>query len=557
MKALNIIQTYRHIRRRQQIVGVLIKNGLGFLVQRYGLGSYAPVSCRGDLAACQRETDELLAHNLRRSLVELGPTFIKLGQVLSTRADLLPPAYIEQLELLQDKVPALPYEQIEKQLQQQIGDPAQIFAEFDRQPLAAASLGQVHRARLLSGEKVIVKVQRPDIENKVEDDLQIIANLARLVERKSADARRLGLVAMIEDYAKMFLRELDYAREARNTERIYQDFIDDERVTIPRVFWEYTTGKILTEEYIEGVKLNDIAEIKRRGWDVRKISRLGTESFLTQIIMHGFFQADPHPGNILIIDENKIAFIDFGETGTLSNQRLVSIGELLIGISQQDMDKAMATLQDMGLFAEMAGSLDDFQEDFEDLVKSVTSVGLGRIDLNRLRKELMGLSYRYQLKLPAYLTSLFKALITIEGVGKKLDPGYDFMETARPLAERAYLERIKPENIKLLLRRKYYRDIRPLGSLPGNFNFLVKNAAEGNFNMKLQMELSDRTYHRLSQLVSRLSVSLIITGALVGSALLFQSGHPEVMNQYAQVGSAGVILAMLGLIVFVIASWKS
>ena len=498
-----------------------------------------------------------MAYNLRRSLVEMGPTFIKLGQVLSTRSDILPPAFIEQLELLQDKVPALPYEQIKKQLQAQIGEPTRVFAEFDRQPLAAASLGQVHRARLQTGEQVIVKVQRPSIENKVEDDLQIIVKLARMVESKSPEARRLGLVAMIEDYARMFLRELDYAREARNTDRVYQNFAADERVVIPRIFWEYTTDKVLTEEYIEGVKLNDIAEIKRRGWDVRRISHLGTEAFLSQIVMHGFFQADPHPGNILIIDENRIAFIDFGEIGILSNQRLVSIGELMISISKQDMDKAIATLQDMGMFAEMTGNLDDFQEDFEDLVKSVTNASLGKIDLNRLRKELMSLSYRYQLKLPAYLTSLFKALITIEGVGKKLDPGYDFMETTRPLAEKAYRERIKPENIKELLRRKYYRDVRPLGSLPGNFNYLIKNAAEGKFNVQIQMELSDRTYHRLSQLASRLSVSLIITGVLVGSALLFQSSHPEVISQYARLGIAGVVLAMLGLIIFVVASRKS
>jgi ubiquinone biosynthesis protein len=554
---VNIRQTFRHIRRRQQIVGVLIKNGLGFLVQRYGLGPYAPVARRGELVTCRREADELLAFNLRQSLVELGPTFIKLGQVLSTRSDLLPPVYIEQLERLQDKVPALPYEEIEKQLRQQIGDPDEIFAEFDRNPLAAASLGQVHRARLRSGEQVIVKVQRPNIENKVEDDLQMIINLARMAESRSQDVKRLGIVPMIEDYARMFLRELDYAREARNTERIYNNFANDDRVLVPRVCWQYTTGKVLTEEYIEGVKLNNIAEMKRRGWDVRKISRLGTESFLTQIIIHGFFQADPHPGNILILEENRIAFVDFGEIGTLSESRLVSIGELLVAISQDDMDKAMVALEDMGLFEQMSGSRDDFQEDFEDLVKSVTSGGVGNVDMNRLRKELMGLSYNYHLQLPSYLTSLLKALITVEGVGKKLDPGYDFMDTARPLAMKVYTERIKPENITRYLRRKYYKDIKPLGSLPGNFNHLVKNAAEGKVNLTMQMELSDKTYHRLSQLVSRLSVSLIITGGLVGSALLFQSGHPEVMDQYARVGAAGFILAMLGLVVFIIASWKS
>lgn len=554
---MSIRQSIRHIRRRQHIVGVLLKNGLGYLVQRFGLSNQAPVARRGELVNCRREPDEMLAYRLREAFVELGPTFIKLGQVLSTRPDLLPPVYIEQLERLQDKVRPMSYKEVEKQLIREIGNPQEVFPEFDPEPLAAASIGQVHRAVLSCGAQVIVKIQRPNIERVVEDDLQIILGLARLSERRSQEARRLGVYAMIEDYAKMFRRELDYAREARSTERMYHNFKGDERVRIPRVYWDYTTPRVLTEEYIEGVKINDIEGMKQRGWDVRKISQLGTESFLAQIILHGFFQADPHPGNILVLSETEIAFIDFGEIGTLADNRLVIIGELLVGISKQNMDRAMAALSDMGITDNMVGAWDDFQEDFEDLVKSATTGGLGNLDMNRLRKELMELSYKYQLKMPAYLTSLMKALITVEGVGKKLDPGYDFMEAAKPLANQVYQERLKPGNFYKYINRKYYRDIRPLGAIPVHLNTLLKNAATGQTQIKMLVDLSEKSYHRMSQLVSRLSVSLIITGGLIGSALIIQTSHPTILQQYAVMGIAGFGLALLALVVFIFAAMKS
>jgi ubiquinone biosynthesis protein len=302
---LGIKQRYRNIRRRQQIVGVLIKNGLGYVVQRFGLTGLAPVSSRREVMSSHKEAHYFMAERLRKTMEELGPTFIKLGQVLSTRPDLLPPPYIEQMESLQDKVPPMSYLELVQQLERELGHPDEIFEEFDWQPLAAASIGQVHRAKLKSGERVIIKIQRPGIERQVENDLQILLSLARFSEKRSQEAKRLNITAMIEDYAKMFLRELDYAREARSTEIVYNNFAGDKRVIIPRVYWQYTTGKILTEEYIEGVRLNDIEEIKRRGWNLRQISRLGTETFLTQIVFHGFFQADPHPAISLSSTRNR------------------------------------------------------------------------------------------------------------------------------------------------------------------------------------------------------------------------------------------------------------
>jgi ubiquinone biosynthesis protein len=553
---LGFSKKMRHFKRYRQIVRVFMKHGLGYLVKLMGLDLLLPRQNRQEAKESGRESDRILADRLCRALTELGPTFIKLGQIFSTRPDMFAPAYIEELEKLQDKVQSFSYQEVVEQLVKEIGHPDEIFAEFNPEPLAAASIGQVHMGRLKSGERVIVKIQRPNIEEMVENDLEILLELAQLSEKRSAEAQRLGVVAMLEDYARLLLRELDYDREARNTERVYQNFVGDERVVIPRVYWKYTTRRILTQDYIEGVKLSDIDEIKARGWDRGKTSRLGTEAFLSQIVLHGFFQADPHPGNILVVDEDHIAFIDFGEVSALSERRLNSLGELLLSIDRKDMDKAVATLEDMGIITDSI-EMDAFQEDFSDLVELISASRIGNLDMNRIRKDLLDIAYRYQLKMPSYLTSLMKALITVEGVGKKLDPSFNFLEVAGPMAKKVVQEKMKPGNIYGYMRRKYYSDLRPLTSLPANFNRLLKTTDQGKLNMNIQISFSGGAKRSMTKLVNRLSASLIIAGGLVSSALIIQSSQPEAIVSHATIGVLGFAISLLALIVFIVSFFRS
>ncbi len=546
----------KYVRRRREIVGTFARHGLGYFVQSFGLGDLTALpSSRREITRPQKN-QYLLARNLREALVELGPTFVKLGQLLSTRPDLLPPVYIEELERLQDKVTAISNEELNRVLKQEIGDINQIFAEFNQEPLAAASIGQVHRARLLSGEEVIVKVQRPGIEEKVKNDLEILKGLARISERRSAEARRVGILGMVEDYARTLMRELDYEREARNTERVYQNFADDKRVVIPKVYRQYSSPRVLIEEFIPGLKLSDIEGIEKKGWSRRNISALGTEAFLSQIMLHGFFQADPHPGNILVVDEKTICFIDFGEIGYLSDLRLMYVGQLLVAVNKNDPYSAMSVMRDMGIL-DAVENTEEFAEDFADLVESLYSTSMGGLDMKRMRTEIMELTYRYQLKMPAYLTSMMKALITVEGVGKKLDPSFNFSEVASPLAKKVYRERLKPGNIGKYLRSRYYKDFEPLKEIPANFNRLLKNSAEGNLALKLQMDLSPRLYRKVTQLVSRLSFSLIITGALIGSALIIQTNHSTEIAQFVYLGVAGFAIALISLVIFFLGSFRS
>jgi len=548
---LNINQRIRLGGRYRQIIKTLIKHGLGYLIHRWGLEGAVPVPVFYLLHKCDLESDACMAENLTSAIMELGPTFIKFGQLLSTRSDLLSPAFIEELEKLQDKVMPFPIDQVKAQISAEIGPVEEVFADFDPVPLAAASIGQVHRARLKSGEEVIVKVQRPGIEKLVEDDLQILKELANLAEKHSPDARQIGLVALVEDYAKVLRLELDYDREAKNTERMRLNFAADDSVVIPRVYEEYSTRRVLTEEFIDGVKLDDFETIEARGWNRRKISRLGTRAFLTQVMMHGFFQADPHPGNIMVLSEDKIAFIDFGAIGLLTERRLTSLGKLLMGIEKKDLDKAMSALYDMGILNDQV-DLDSFEADFSDLVERVYLSSMGDIDTDRLRREMMEIAYRYQLRLPNYITALMRALITVDGVGKKLDPNFNFSEVAGPIIRDMYLERIKPEGIYRSLRSNYYREIKPLLSFPRNLNHLIKVAGEGELEVSHKHELKKNLESKLTQLSNRISASLIIAGGLVSTSLLLAAGDYSVAHLNTVLLATSGFAILMGLYAFLI-----
>lgn len=543
---MSIRRRIRHFRRYRQITQVFLKHGLGYLIHLMGMKRFVPLPALYSLQKYKREPDYYLADKLVHALMELGPTFVKFGQVLSTRADILSPAFIAEFEKLQDNVTPVPIEKIKAQIAREIGPVEQIFADFEPEPLAAASIGQVHRATLKTGEKVIIKVQRPEIEAQMENDLEILIDLACFIEKRSPEASRIGLLDLVEEYSRMIRPELDYDREAKNTDRMRRNFTHDNSVIIPKVFWEYTTPRLLTEEYIEGVKLGDLDEIDARGWSRNKISRLGSEAFLTQVMVYGFFQADPHQGNILVLAEDKIAFIDFGEMGSLSENRLVNLGRFLQGIDKKNVDQAMSALFDMGIMNDKI-DLDDFEGEFADVVERIYSSNIGGIDMNLLRKEILSLTYRYKLRLPSYFSALMKALITLEGVGKKLDPAFNISEVTEPIIQRMFSERSKPDEIFKTLQRSYYRNIKPLLSFPRNLNNLVKEAAQGDLEITHNAALEQHLDDRISQLTNRISASLIIAGGLISTSLLLLGSQHSIAHLNDVLIGTSIGISLIGL----------
>lgn len=546
----------KHFRRYRSIARILMKNNLGSLLKRAGLDLLLSREHRQEVNSGEPESDYAMAQGLCQALTELGPTFIKLGQVFSTRTDMFAPAFIENLEKLQDKVEPFSYQDVLRQLINELGHPDEIFAEFDPEPLAAASIGQVHRGRLKSGQQVIIKIQRPDIEKIIEDDLEVLTELAALSEWRSEEAKRFGVVEILREYGRILMREIDYDREARNTERMYQNFCNDKRVIIPRVYWQYTNRKILTQDYIEGVKISDLEEIKTRGWDRTKISRVGTEAFLTQIMMHGLFQADPHPGNILVIDEDHISFIDFGQVSALSPTRVDHLCRFIIAVQRTDLDMAVAALEEMKIITHEV-DMDAFQEDLADMMELMTVSSIGNLDMRRIRKDLLSFAYRYQMRIPNYLTSLMKALITVDGVGRKLDPSFNFVEVAGPITQKAMHSRLSNEHFLGTIRRKYYQDWRPLGSLPSNINQMLIDTNQGRLHMNNQIVFSPSAKRTMVTLANRVSTSLIIAGGLVGSSLIIQSGQGDFSASHTLIGTFGFTISLLAVVVFVISFFRS
>lgn len=552
---MNPILRIRFLRRYHRIMHVLAKHQLEYLMIKAGLDIFMPARLRKAAKEKFHSGKYNPASEFIEALIELGPTFVKLGQMLSTRPDLLPAAYIDELERLQDKVDPFSYEEVIEQINTELGDPHSLFKYFDPEPLAAASIGQVHRATLISGEEVIIKVQRPNIEKTIHRDLEFLCNLAALAERYSADARQIGTRGIVQEYSRLLKMELDYDREAKNTERMRKNFAGDARVLIPRVFWDYTTPRVLTEEYIEGVKFNDLEEIQRRGWDRKKVSAMGTESFLTQIVIHGFYQADPHPGNMIIVDEEHVAFIDFGEMGSLTGDRLRNLTALFIALSNRDTEQAMAVFGDMGIVTEKV-DYDAFTDDLVDLINKVYEAKLGSIDVSKIRKEFLDLSFRYRLKVPVYITTLLKALIIVEGVGTRLDPSFNFTEVMTGISKRVLDHKLSGKKVHEFVRRKYYRELRPLMFLPGYFTQLVKTTKDGELNVNIQMGFDKKASVKLTQLVGRLGSSLIIAGGMIGSALIMVGAGEHAVAPYATLGLTGFIISLVALVAFLLSAYR-
>lgn len=552
---MNPILRFRFLKSYHRIMHVMVKHQLEYLMVKAGLDIFMPSRIKRRAREKFQSGKYNPATEFIEALIELGPTYIKLGQMLSTRPDLLPPAYIEELERLQDKVAPFPYHQVIEQVTKELGTPRELFKYFDPEPLAAASIGQVHRAQLHTGEEVIIKVQRPNIEKTIYRDLEFLCNLAALAERYSPDARQIGTRGIVQEYSRILKMELDYDREAKNTERMRKNFAGNDKVLIPLVYWDYTTPRVLTEQYIEGVKFNDLEEIERRGWDRKKLSALGAESFLTQAVIHGFFQADPHPGNMIIVDENRVAFIDFGEMGSLSGERLRNLTALFVALSNRDTEHAMAVFSDMGIVTDKV-DYDAFTDDLVDLINKVYEARIGSIDVGKIRKEFMELSFRYRLKVPVYVTTLLKALIIVEGVGTRLDPEFNFTEVMNSLSKAAVNGRFTHDNMHSMVRRKYYRELRPLLSLPGHFTQLVRTTKDGELTVNIQMGFDKKASIKLTQLVGRLGSSLIIAGGMVGSALIMLGAGEHAVAPYATLGLAGFIVSLAALVLFLLSAYR-
>ncbi|MDE1888963.1 MAG: AarF/ABC1/UbiB kinase family protein [Planctomycetota bacterium] len=550
MQFRKIGQKIRDIRRLNQILRILTKHGFGFVIQQLHLKEH--IIGRGIIKTRVlgrlTEPAESRAVRLRKVLEELGPTFIKLGQILSVRPDLVPLDLCYELSKLQDRVPPFDYEDVRKQINESFGSyPDELFSTFDPIPVAAASLGQVHRAQLKTGENVVVKVQRPDIRKMIETDIDILYTLAHLANRYMHDIKIFDPVSIVDEFSKVITKEIDFTHEAHNINKFRKNFKDSTTVHIPEVFWDYTKSKVITTEEIKGIRLNDYLSQPHSDEEKKAVAANGANAILQQIFVDGFFHADPHPGNIFILPNNAAAFVDFGIVGRLDEDTRDAIVNLLIAVSMKNINSILKTLEALGAFVEEE-SIRDFKHNVSDFVERYYDIPLKQIEISTILPQAVDLMTRHKLKIPPQFHILIKALATIDGVARQLDPEFNTILHTRPFVERLVQERHDPKRVfkEVALYSSELLDIIKI--IPRDVYEIVKKIKRGNLKIEFEHQGLSKFISEMDKSSNRISFSLVISALIIGSSLIIMANRGPLVYGFPVLGILGFVFAgILGL----------
>jgi ubiquinone biosynthesis protein len=555
MKLFRANAGIREMRRFGTIARVLAKHGFGDLVdRRAGRNGGRP-----EMTFEQKLTSRPgfpSPRRIRLALEELGPSFVKLGQLMSTRADIFPPDYIDEFKKLQDQVPPTPFPEIRRVLESELKRPLnRIFQEFDSQPVAAASVGQVHVARLFSDEKVAVKVIRPGIEKKIQEDIRLMYFLANRIEKTFEVGRILGVVNVVQEFERVIFRELDMLIEAGSIEKFAYNFKNDDEIYIPKVYWDYSTKSVLVMEHIDGIKMDQVEAMRPLGIDPKEIALIGLRSFSRQLMKYGFFHADPHPANTLVMPDGRVSLVDFGITGYLDDEMMHQIANLFLGYAEHDYDMVMDALLEAGLINDETMDLKAFRTDLKDMSESFYGRSLQHISVKDVYDQLMQLVLKYRIRLPRNLLLLLKTFIQTEALGKILGSDASILEVTKPYArellQRGYDARSMFKNIG--------RDARALAgysrSIPQYVNAVLKAAAGGKQRVELVHSGFESLNTHLEKSVNRLTIGVVIAASIIAAALVLNSSEKVLELSGTVLGLQKISLtALFGLTGYIIAT---
>lgn len=491
--------------------------------------------------------DESLSRGerMKRALEELGPTFVKLGQILSTRYDMLPRDIVDSLSGLQDSVAEFSLEEAEKIFRSEIGCSfSESFSEFCPEPLAAASIGQVYRAKMFSGESVVVKIQRPNIEKIIKTDIEIISRMAKLVDESVNKSGMFKAGEIVKEFGYYLNREIDYTYEAQNALKFANNFKNRRGVKIPKIHWEYTTSKVLVMEEVAGIKISEVEKLKGKSWNLGKIAKNLADSFMTQVFIDGIFHGDPHPGNILVIDENTIGYIDFGITGFMDSGTKRFMISMLKSSQDKNVDSVMESLMEIGSASEDVNE-EELKKDIYFIMSHYFDMPMDRINVGDAIKEVFNTAYSHKLKLPAQLSLLMKATMTIEGCVRKLQPDFSLEEISKQTISRIYREKISARKFTSDLGKFLYENYETAVKMPKRVNKILENAEKNKIRLNLRHEDGDRYMEDIKDISSGL-VFGVITGALIlASSLMLLNVteiHSKVIKYAAMFTFAGSVL---------------
>ena len=550
----------RELPRLHEIASVFIRHGLGDFVQRIGIAGVlerAGAILQRSPVAEQVTLDP--AQRMRMALEELGPTFVKLGQVMATRVDLFPPRWIEEFEKLQAEVPPVPFEELLPQLTRALGrSPFEVFRDIETKAQAAASIAQVHRANLQDGTPVVLKVRRPGVRETIDADLRLLRRVAELIESEMPEARRYRPAEIAEQFAKSLEREADFVTETRNIERFAKNFAGNPHVVIPRIYPEWTSDVLLVQEHVAGIPATDPAAVEKAGLDRKVLASRGVDAFLKMILLDGFFHADPHPGNVFYLLDHRLVIIDFGMVGRLSPQRRRQVIDLMAGLTRMAEEPMLDVLLDWAgdAYVDEAKLANDVNE----MVFDYEGIPLKDIRVGSVIRQFAGIVREHSIVLPSDLSLMFKALITLEGLGRQYDPEFHIVDHLGPLVRSTFAERFQPAEIARRARGALGEVFNLVGSVPRDFARLLREARRGKTRIDLDLKRLDSFGRQLDRTLDRVAMGILTASLVIGSAIVLTvRDGPTVWGipLLPALGLLGYVLAFLNSVWIVYGIWRS
>jgi ubiquinone biosynthesis protein len=555
-----------HFKRYNQIISVLVRNGFGLMLEQMGVFGYLRMRRRQldpDSIKAAENARLSIGERLRCTCEELGPTFIKIGQILSTRPDILSPEITGELEKLQDSVSPYPFVEVRQVIEEEFGAPPEaIFAWIDEKPLAAASLSQVHRAGLPTGQTVVVKVQRPGIQAKIKVDLEILKDLVGFISHYTHYGEMYDFKGMMAEMEKTLNNELDFRKEGENADRFRRSFATRKKVAVPMIRWIYTTSRVLTMEQVSGIRINLVNQLDAAHVDRKDLGIRLAQELIHQVLQDGFFHADPHPGNIWIQPDGTIVFLDLGMVGHLSEGRKKALSGLFIGIAAKDSHQVVEAMIDLDTM-QLRGNLRRFEHEVDRLMEEYLAQPIAEIKIGELLARIFQLAYTYHVCIPGEMTLIAKVMITLQGILEQLDQDLNLLVIMQPMASQLFRQAFSLRDLGRDLRRNL-TDYRTLLRQAPNFLVeMIRKMETDDFTFQFNLKNIDKVQKHLDRISNRLSfsvillaVSLIVAGIIIGSSLSASSG-PEMMRMNSIILNIGLAIAGIILIGLLISMFRS
>lgn len=546
-------QAVKNVQRLRHILAVFAKHGFADVVQRMDLGKFLP----GRLGAfAESEADRSVPERLRRAFEELGPTFVKLGQLLSTRPDILPESFIEEFTKLQDNVLPLPFSVVQTIIERELGKKIEeAYSSFNETPLAAASIGQVHEAVLLSGEKVVVKVQRPEIEKQIETDVSLLAFLATLLEKYVPESRIIGPTTIVNEFFRTLSFELDFIVESNNIAKIAENMASVTEVVIPRAYKDLSTRKILTLERLEGIRVNDLKALDAAGIDRKRIVEIGARAFFKSVMVDGLFHGDMHGGNIFILSGNRLGIVDFGIVGRLSQKARDQLASMFMSLITEDYENLCYEYAELGS-ASTSVDFDAFQREVRNTLAPYMGLAITDINIGKVLIEATKIAAKHSIKVPGDWMLVFKAILTIEGMGRTLDPSFDLVAVGQDLAKDLVKTQYSMQRISKDLLWVAKDAAALLKILPRQVRWMFRKLNSNDFAIEIKSPDFQDIRKQLDVNSKRMTWGVVASGLFIASSLALQYGPDRTVAGYPMISAIEFVVAAMIVLVLLFKTRK-